>query len=947
MKPRSRVTRAGKAKRSKMVRSKTRSKPAARRGPRLSPVQLEEQLELRTRELTEAREQQAATSEVLRVISGSLGELKPMAAAMLANATRICEANLGVFHLYEAGAFPVIAMQGATAAFVERHRREPVFRPEPGQPLGRVAATKAAVHIADTLAEPPSMRGRLNELTGARTILNVPMLKENELVGAIAIYRTEVRPFTDRQIELVASFANQAVIAIENTRLLRELRDSLQQQTATADVLKVISRSTFDLQAVFDTLIEAAARLCRADKANITRIAGGRIEYVAVHGFPPGFLEYMRSLGLKVDRGSVTGRAALEGRIIHVHDVLADPEFALLDSQKLGSFRTALGVPLMREGIPIGTMFLARSEIDPFTQQQIDLVATFAAQAVIAIENTRLLNELRESLQQQTATADVLKVISRSTFDLQGVLDTLAASAARLCDADSVGIVRQRDGAYYAVSNFGLTGEQWEVIRRVPIEMGRGSITGRAVLESRNVQVEDILTDPEFTVWEVQRAAGFRTMLGVPLMREGSPIGVFVLSRREVRPFTQKQIELVTTFADQAVIAIENVRLFDEVQARTRDLSQSVEELRALGEVSQAINSTLDVENVLTTIVAKAVALSGTEAGTIYTFDESRQEFRLRATHGMDEAMVAAIRDRPTPIGTTAIGKAAAQRSPIQVADALADRSMVLDLIVQAGFRALLIVPLLRPGQIIGALVVRRKQAGAFPRHTVELLETFAEQSVLAIQNARLFREIEEKSRELELASQHKSRFLASMSHELRTPLNAVIGVSEMLLEDARDLKRDDEIEPLDRVLRAARHLLALINDILDLSKIEAGRMDLHLESFPLAPPIEDVGKTIEPMAAKNGNRIVVDCRTDLGSVRADQTRLRQALLNLASNANKFSEKGNVTIAARPQRLDGRDGVRRARVRLGSAGGRCGRLGNTSPKGRSATPALSRGSRVG
>jgi len=870
MKPRSRVTRAGKAKRSKMVRSKTRSKPAARRGPRLSPVQLEEQLELRTRELTEAREQQAATSEVLRVISGSLGELKPMAAAMLANATRICEANLGVFHLYEAGAFPVIAMQGATAAFVERHRREPVFRPEPGQPLGRVAATKAAVHIADTLAEPPSMRGRLNELTGARTILNVPMLKENELVGAIAIYRTEVRPFTDRQIELVASFANQAVIAIENTRLLRELRDSLQQQTATADVLKVISRSTFDLQAVFDTLIEAAARLCRADKANITRIAGGRIEYVAVHGFPPGFLEYMRSLGLKVDRGSVTGRAALEGRIIHVHDVLADPEFALLDSQKLGSFRTALGVPLMREGIPIGTMFLARSEIDPFTQQQIDLVATFAAQAVIAIENTRLLNELRESLQQQTATADVLKVISRSTFDLQGVLDTLAASAARLCDADSVGIVRQRDGAYYAVSNFGLTGEQWEVIRRVPIEMGRGSITGRAVLESRNVQVEDILTDPEFTVWEVQRAAGFRTMLGVPLMREGSPIGVFVLSRREVRPFTQKQIELVTTFADQAVIAIENVRLFDEVQARTRDLSQSVEELRALGEVSQAINSTLDVENVLTTIVAKAVALSGTEAGTIYTFDESRQEFRLRATHGMDEAMVAAIRDRPTPIGTTAIGKAAAQRSPIQVADALADRSMVLDLIVQAGFRALLIVPLLRPGQIIGALVVRRKQAGAFPRHTVELLETFAEQSVLAIQNARLFREIEEKSRELELASQHKSRFLASMSHELRTPLNAVIGVSEMLLEDARDLKRDDEIEPLDRVLRAARHLLALINDILDLSKIEAGRMDLHLESFPLAPPIEDVGKTIEPMAAKNGNRIVVDCRTDLGSVRAD-----------------------------------------------------------------------------
>ena len=322
-------------------------------------------------------------------------------------------------------------------------------------------------------------------------------------------------------------------------------------------------------------------------------------------------------------------------------------------------------------------------------------------------------------------------------------------------------------------------------------------------------------------------------MVGVPLLREGVPFGALTLTRSTVRPFTDKQIELLTTFADQAVIAIENVRLFDEVQSRTRELSQSVEELRALGEVSQAINSTLDVETVLTTIVAKAVQLSGTEAGAIYTFDESRQEFRLRATHGMDEAMIAAIRDRRIDVGKTAIGKAAADRAPIQIPDMLKNSSLVLDVVVRAGFRALLVVPLLRPDQIVGALVVRRKQPGEFPTSTIELLETFAEQSVLAIQNARLFREIEEKSRELAEASKHKSQFLANMSHELRTPLNAIIGVSEMLREDAEALKQDTE--PLDRVLGAGRHLLALINDILDLSKIEAGRMELHLETFPLA----------------------------------------------------------------------------------------------------------------
>ena len=753
MKPRSRVTRAGKAKRSKMVRSKTRSKPAARRGPRLSPVQLEEQLELRTRELTEAREQQAATSEVLRVISGSLGELKPMAAAMLANATRICEANLGVFHLYEAGAFPVIAMQGATAAFVERHRREPVFRPEPGQPLGRVAATKAAVHIADTLAEPPSMRGRLNELTGARTILNVPMLKENELVGAIAIYRTEVRPFTDRQIELVASFANQAVIAIENTRLLRELRDSLQQQTATADVLKVISRSTFDLQAVFDTLIEAAARLCRADKANITRIAGGRIEYVAVHGFPPGFLEYMRSLGLKVDRGSVTGRAALEGRIIHVHDVLADPEFALLDSQKLGSFRTALGVPLMREGIPIGTMFLARSEIDPFTQQQIDLVATFAAQAVIAIENTRLLNELRESLQQQTATADALKVISRSTFDLQAVLDTLVESAVRLCGADIGHIARPNEaGLFHTQAYFGYSREFKEVLERTPIKAGRESVIGRALLEARAVQVADVLAEPNYALIEVQRIGGYRTVLGIPLMREGTPIGVFGLARNSVRPFSDKQIELVTTFADQAVIAIENVRLFEETK-------EALERQTATGEILASISGSMtDPKPVFDAIVRNLLRLFGTRFAGVQLLNDGIIEMPAAdGAPGFEKILKRFPRplDDTTAAGRTMLARQVVQYSPLRSNPKAP--SATRQFAQEFGYDSMIYAPMVRGDKVIGAIGTAHHEPRVFDDREVALIKSFADQAVIAIENVRLFEEVKARTKELSESLQQQT----------------------------------------------------------------------------------------------------------------------------------------------------------------------------------------------
>src|SRR5499433_810017 len=512
--------------------------------------------------------------------------------------------------------------------------------------------------------------------------------------------------------------------------------------------------------------------------------------------------------------------------------------------------------------------------------------------------------EIREALEQQTATSEILRVIASSPTDIKPVLDAIVESAARVCEADDAIVWRVDGNVRRLATHFGPI--PIGLVRRDGDIIDRATPVGRAVLDQQTIHVHDLqAAEADFPLSRSRGiAAGLRTVLATPLLREGVSIGAIRISRGEVRPFSDTQVRLLETFAAQAVIAIENVRLFQELESRTRELARSVGELKALGEVGQTVSSTLELETVLATIVSHAVQLSGTNSGVIYEYDEDKQQFHLRASHRMEEELVEAIREAPIRHGEGATGRATTTRTPVQVIDLLEERELgatrLRPIAARHGYRSLLAVPLLREERILGAMAVWRKEAGSFSPEVVNLLQTFATQSALAIQNARLFREIEDKSRQIEAANRHKSEFLANMSHELRTPLNAIIGFSEVLQEKLFGELNEKQAEYTEDILSSGRHLLSLINEILDLSKVEAGRMELELATFDLPLAIENARTFVRERATKHGITLYVDVDNRLGDFQGDERKIKQILLNLLSNAVKFTpEGGRISINAR------------------------------------------------
>ena len=693
--------------------------------------------------------------------------------------------------------------------------------------------------------------------------------------------------------------------------LEERLAEALEQQAATSEILQIIGGSPTAVLPTLDAIAVAATTLCAAQDSGVVRFDGALMHLVANEGFTSEERDVIRSqFPRPPDRGMVTGRAIITRTVAHVADITRDPEYDAVALRHGRFMRAVLSVPMLHNGRPVGAITVTRREAKRFSPSQIALLETFARQAVIAIENARLVTELQASnrelttaLDTQTATAEILRVISRSQTDVQPVFDAIVASAIQLLGGHTSVLVRIA-GDQLALAALTSTDPAGDAVLRAryPLPLHSAEVIAHVIRDRASLNIADAQADPRLTEAHKAslRARGAQCLVAVPLLRHDEALGAIAVSRREAGGFTDDEIALLQTFADQAVIAIENARLLSELQARTEDLTRSVGELRALGEVGQAIGSTLDLQTVLATIVGRATELAGADAGTIYEYDVQREVFEPRASERLESEIVRELVATPIRKGQGVTGRLAEVLAPIQTADiSVGERILVRELLVHSGYRALLAVPLVREGLLIGGLTVFRKTPGEYAANVVDLMQTFATQSALAIQNARLFREIDIKSRELEVASQHKSEFLASMSHELRTPLNAIIGFSDVLLQGMFGETNEKQTEYLRDILSSGQHLLSLINDILDLSKIEAGRMDLDVATFDLPSAIDDAMLLMRERASRRG--IVLERRVDenLGTISADQRKVKQVLLNLLSNAVKFTlEGGRITVSA-------------------------------------------------
>jgi len=879
-------------------------------------VRLFNELNSRNSDLTEALEQQTATSDILRVISRSQTDVQPVFDTIAHSITQLCGAHFANVFTYDGALIHLAASVNANTEYVEGLRS---FFPRPaGRETGvtRAIATNAVCMIEDVLDDPDYVIATASAVGGFRSVLAVPLLRDGKAIGGLAVGRPEPGPFPATQVALLQTFADQAVIAIENVRLFKELEvrnrdltEALEQQTATSDILRVISQSQTAVQPVFDTIVRSVLSLCGAAFSGVYLVDEDTLTLAATAGMSPeATAAFSQGYPRKIGNDTVSGRAALECRVVKTDDLLTDPDYAGAPGTFVGA-RTVLGVPLVRDGRAIGSIGVWRNEVKPFSDTQVALLETFADQAVIAIENVRLFRtlesrnrDLSEALEQQTATSDILRVISQSQTDVQPVFDAIVKSAVQLCEAQHSLIFESDGEALQPVSRYVVSTELNDYWERNPIRPGRGSVAGMASEQRRTVHVDDVLALPDYAHPDAQKIQNYRTVLAVPMLRDRTVIGVIVTWKTRVEPFTDKQVELVETFADQAVIAVENVRLLKELNARTAALTQSVGELKALGEVGQAVSSTLDLGTVLSTIVARARQLSGVESGSIYEYDEVRQEFLLHSADGVPDDLLDALRKTPMRPGEGALGRMAITGQPVEIRDVVDERvyqSRVRDLLVKHGLHSMLVVPLLREDHLLGGLVINRKAPGAFDPQVVELLKTFAAQSAIAIENARLFREIEIKSRELETASRHKSEFLANMSHELRTPLNAIIGFSDVLSERLFGELNTKQAEYVTDIAESGRHLLALINDILDLSKIEAGRMELDVGDVDIPRTIVQTLSLVRERAERRGVALTSTVAGGVGIVHADERKVKQVLLNLLSNALKFTpEGGHIDVRA-------------------------------------------------
>ncbi len=805
-------------------------------------------------ESKEALARQTATSDILRVISESPTDVQPVFDAIVLTAVRLLRCDWSSFLLCDSVSFWPAASAGPEGPRPVGHGKAPID-PDANFP-SRAIALKKTLHLPDwSLIDLPEHERRIHERTGTNSALFLPLLREGECTGLLALTGKRAGIFGEGEIALAESFRDQAVIAIENARLFNEvqartadLSESLQQQTATADVLKVISRSVFDLQTVLDTLVESAYKLCGA-KLGLLYLRGDEaFECKAIAGVGVAEASLLfKGRPIRAGRGTAAERVILTGEVQSITDFFEDPEMdpkvretirnANSSDSSVGQIRSTLAVPMTRDSVVVGVMVIARSQTGPFPQRQIELLRSFADQAVIAIENARLFDEVQaktrdlgEALQQQTATADVLKVISRSAFDLDSVLATLVTSAAKLCEAEKGVIFLREDNSYHLVSNHGFSPEFEAFAKANPFPADSGSTTTRAAASGAVVQVVDVLEDQTRSVLvrEYQRLGGYRTNLGVPLRREGETVGVFMLARQVVRAFTPRQIELVETFADQAVIAIENVRLFDEVQARTKELAASLTYQTGSSNILKVIaSSPTAVEPVLKAIVESACELC--EADDALATLKEGTDLVFQAQHGS----IPVVWERQPISREWVSGRSVIERATVHVHDLLAPdgeqfpegrefarRSMV---------RTVLSVPLLSEGESIGAIVLRRTEVRPFSEKQIALLQTFADQAVIAIGNVRLFEQVQARTRELtksledlrttqdRLVQTEKlaslGQLTAGIAHEIKNPLNFVNNFSalsaelidelnDMLKPAALDDKVRDEIGELTQMLK-------------------------------------------------------------------------------------------------------------------------------------------------